>query len=393
MEDRLSIQISAEHLSRHYVLGTAEIKRAVDEVSFTFQEGERVGLIGRNGAGKTTLLQMLAGIVEPTSGRLAVDGKVTAIFTIGLGIREDLSGRENIYLEGEVLGRSRAETDRIVDEVVAFSELGSFIDQPVRTYSTGMKARLAFSTIVHIEPQILIIDEALSVGDAKFAAKASAKMRELTRKGRILIVVSHSMAAIEDMCTRCLWIEDGRVRMDGAPVDVTRAYLDEIRKADDAQLLRRFKAQDVNQSIVPGWTVGQMGWRSAEGGTKMSVSSGDAAVLVVPVYGPKEVAFHVELDIERLDGIHVLSSSSAGAGVAARTDPDGAATVEVDFGCMRLNWGIYGAKVRIGHAGQTVVARKMPFEVVNLRRHAGGRSVLVYPVEMTVEASEMERSA
>ena len=214
-----ALHITARGLEKSYPQPGAlrGAKKVLRGLSFQFAEGERIGVIGRNGAGKTTLLQLIAGIGVPTGGVLEINGHVTAIFTLGLGLREDLSGRENIFIDGELQGRSHAETAAVMAATIAFAELGEFIDRPVRTYSTGMKARLAFSMLVHIEPEILIIDEALSVGDAQFARKATAKMRELTQRGKILIVVSHSMGAIRDMCNRCLWIDGGVIRMDGTP--------------------------------------------------------------------------------------------------------------------------------------------------------------------------------
>lgn len=387
----MNMHVRVQHLSRHYPIshGTA-VKRAVDDVSFDFQEGERIGLIGRNGAGKTTLLQMLSGVIQPTSGSLEVSGKVTAIFTIGLGLREDLTGRENIYVEGEMLGRSREQTDGILEEIVAFSELGSFIDSPVRTYSTGMKARLAFSTIVHIEPEILIIDEALSVGDSKFAAKATAKMRELARKGRILIVVSHSMSAIEEMCNRCLWIENGRIRMDGPPAQVTRAYLDEVRRSDDEQLVTRFKAECRSESLADGWAVGELRWVGEVESQRTSVRTGAPTTLEVSITGRPDAEYGVELSIERLDGVPILLARSVEDGFLGRLGDDGAAAVEIDFGPMPLNWGIYRMRVLIRREGQVLATRTAPFEVVNERRQSGGRSILVYPAPLTVENAPMK---
>src|SRR5450755_2330055 len=169
---------------------------ALRDVSFEIREGERVGIIGRNGAGKTTLLSLLAGITDPLSGRVEIVGDVHAMLTIGAVLRDEATGRENIYLDGVVHGKSRENIDAHVDEVIAFSELAEFIDRPVRTYSSGMKARLAFSMGTFIEPDILIIDETLSVGDVFFSAKASRRMKEITARGRIVIVVSHALKVI-----------------------------------------------------------------------------------------------------------------------------------------------------------------------------------------------------
>jgi lipopolysaccharide transport system ATP-binding protein len=214
---------------------------AVDGVSLSIHAGERVGVIGPNGAGKTTLLKLVAGLSAPTSGEVTVRGRVTAILTLGVGLRDELTGRENVYIEGELQGRNREDVDRVIDTVVEFADLGEFIDLPVLTYSTGMKARLAFAAAVHVDPEILLIDEALSVGDAAFAIKARRKVRELCTRGKVAVIVSHSMENIVDLCTRCLWIEGGRLRQDGDPVTVTQMYVEAVHRRDDAALLERFR--------------------------------------------------------------------------------------------------------------------------------------------------------
>lgn len=219
---------------------TSREVRALDGIDLTIAEGERVGIIGPNGAGKTTLLSLMAGITKPTSGTIDVDGDVHAMLTIGAVLREDLTGRENIYLDGAVHGRSKADVDEVAERVIAFSELGEFIDRPVRTYSSGMKARVAFSMGAFINPDILIIDETLSVGDAFFSQKATQRMREIAASGRIVVVVSHGLGSIVEMCSRCIWIDHGRVVMDGSPKEVTQAYETSIREADEQQLLRKF---------------------------------------------------------------------------------------------------------------------------------------------------------
>lgn len=172
-----------------------------------------------------------------------------------MGLREHASGRENIYIDGEVQGKSRVEIDAVIDEIIEFAELGEFIDMPVRTYSTGMKSRLAFAMISCLEPEILIIDEALSAGDAKFSAKATRKIQEICAKGRIVILVSHSMASIQSMCNRCLWIDQGKIVMDGLPDQVCKAYIDAVRSEDEAKLLERFRDEASTRFSLDGWDV------------------------------------------------------------------------------------------------------------------------------------------
>jgi lipopolysaccharide transport system ATP-binding protein len=230
-----------------------ESKLAVDNVTLSLREGDRLGIVGRNGAGKSTLLHMIASIADPTSGEIQIEGKVTSIMTLGLGLREELSGRENIYVDGGIHGKTREDIDKLIDRVIEFSELGKFMEYPVRTYSTGMKARLAFSMIAHVDPEILIIDEALSVGDAAFSVKATKRIREICEKGKIVILVSHGMQAIRDICNRCIYLKDGKIVMDGSPTEVTNAYIDEVRAEDEAALVAKFEDQVGNRSWADGY--------------------------------------------------------------------------------------------------------------------------------------------
>jgi lipopolysaccharide transport system ATP-binding protein len=375
------LSIEARELCKHYELAHGQAKKAVDNVSFRLAEGERLGVIGRNGAGKTTLLQLLAGISGPTGGRLDIHGKVTAIFTLAVGLRDDLTGRENIYIEGELQGRSRQEIAAKIDEIVDFAELAEFIDRPVRTYSTGMKARLAFSTIVHVEPEILIIDEALSVGDARFSAKATRKMKELTRRGRILILVSHAMAAVTDMCTRCIWMDQGTIRLDGAPAEVTEAYLEEVRRTDDALLTERFRREIVHEQCLPGWDVEALAMHSSEGIESAGLVTGEPASLVADLACAPGATLRASVRVERLDGLVVVDSRSP-AGPALRADAAGRARLRLDFGLLRLNHGFYRALLEVHGPGGLAARRSTLFEVSNPRPHPGGRPVLAYPAAL-----------
>jgi ABC-type polysaccharide/polyol phosphate transport system ATPase subunit len=210
---------------------------AVDNINLDLKAGTRLGIIGQNGAGKSTFLAMLAGLLKLTSGAVEVTGKVTAIMTLGVGLKEELSGRENIYIDGELLGKSRQQIDAYIEDIIAFAELGDYIDMPVRTYSTGMKSRLSFSMLTIIEPEILIIDEALSAGDVFFARKASEKIKALCDKGSIVILVSHGMKTIKEMCNRCIWLEKGKIIADDSPETVVKQYLKDAEKRTNIKKL------------------------------------------------------------------------------------------------------------------------------------------------------------
>jgi lipopolysaccharide transport system ATP-binding protein len=198
---------------------------ALRDVSFEVRRGEVVGVVGRNGAGKSTLLKILSRITEPTLGHAEIHGRVASLLEVGTGFHQELTGRENIYLNGSVLGMKRAEIDRVRDEIVAFAGVERFIDTPVKRYSSGMYLRLAFAVAAHLRPEILLVDEVLAVGDAEFQRKCLGKMGEVAREGRTVLFVSHNLGAITRLCGRALWIEDGRLALDGEATDAVASYL------------------------------------------------------------------------------------------------------------------------------------------------------------------------
>lgn len=197
---------------------------ALDDVSFEVKHGEVVGIIGRNGAGKSTLLKILSRITEPTRGYVDIYGRVAALLEVGTGFHQELTGRENVYLNGAILGMSRREIDRKFDEIVDFSGVEKFIDTPVKHYSSGMGLRLGFAVAAHLEPEILVVDEVLAVGDAQFQKKCLGKMSDVASEGRTVLFVSHNMAAVSSLCQRGILIEAGKVTADGDVADVINAY-------------------------------------------------------------------------------------------------------------------------------------------------------------------------
>ena len=197
---------------------------ALDHVSFRVEKGETLGLIGRNGAGKSTMLKIISGILKPTTGSVACRGNVVPMLELGSGFDMDLTGKENIFLNGAILGYSEAFLLEKYDEIVDFSELGGFIETPIRNYSSGMLARLAFSIATVVKPEILIVDEILSVGDAQFQEKSKARMLELMGGGTTVLFVSHSVQQIQEICSRVLWLEQGQVKMLGNAKEVCDAY-------------------------------------------------------------------------------------------------------------------------------------------------------------------------
>jgi teichoic acid transport system ATP-binding protein len=198
---------------------------AIKNVSFEVRNGTSMGIIGSNGAGKSTLMRAMAGILPPTSGSIEVWGRASTLLALGVGFNQSLSGRENIILGGLAAGLSRREVEERADEVAEWTELGDFIDMPMRTYSSGMSARVGFSVAVHMKPDILMIDEALSTGDAHFREKANAKMAELRDSARAMFLVSHGLGSIKEMCNEAIWLDRGTLMMRGEPAKVVNAYM------------------------------------------------------------------------------------------------------------------------------------------------------------------------
>jgi ABC-type polysaccharide/polyol phosphate transport system ATPase subunit len=197
---------------------------ALADVSLRVEAGERVGVIGRNGAGKSTLFRLIARVLPPSAGRVVVVGRIAPILELGLGFHGELTGRENVMIQGTLLGFSRDQIRARMEEIVAWAELQDFIDSPIRTYSTGMAARLAFAVATDVDPDILLVDETLSVGDEKFQRKCKDRMDGLRGRGKTVMLVSHSTEQIRNFCDRAVWLHHGRVVSDGSAADVTRAY-------------------------------------------------------------------------------------------------------------------------------------------------------------------------
>lgn len=199
---------------------------ALNQISFSIAKGETIGFVGRNGAGKSTLLKILTGVLQPTRGAVRVNGKVSALLELGAGFNMEFTGRENIYLNAKIMRVSKKEMDSRIDEILSFADIGEYIDQPVKTYSSGMFVRLAFAVAIHVDPDILIVDEALAVGDTRFQLKCMEKFSEFQKKGKTILFVSHDINMIKRFCDRTIWLNQGRVVMDGPTDQVTDIYTD-----------------------------------------------------------------------------------------------------------------------------------------------------------------------
>ncbi|GLI56781.1 teichoic acid ABC transporter ATP-binding protein [Propionigenium maris DSM 9537] len=198
--------------------------KALNDVSFEIKHGKKIGLIGSNGSGKSTLLRMLAGTMAQDSGELKIDTESVSLMALGVGFEGELSGRENIYINGLLLGYSKAQIDEKLEEIIEFSELEGFIENPIKTYSSGMKSKLSFAIAAHIEPELLLIDEIFSVGDAKFRKKSEAKIMSLIHDERTVVMVSHNMGILERLCDEVIWLEKGKIKMQGEAKKVLEEY-------------------------------------------------------------------------------------------------------------------------------------------------------------------------
>lgn len=224
---------------------------SLKDVSFKVKKGETVGIIGRNGAGKSTLLQLICGTLNPTAGSIYTDGRIAALLELGSGFNVDFTGRENVFMNGALLGLSKEEIEAKFDAIAAFADIGHFLDQPVKIYSSGMFARLAFSVAVHVDPSLLIVDEALSVGDMAFQEKSITRMKEIRESGTSILFVSHSLSAVRNFCDRAVWLENGRLRADGERLRICDDYQREVERE-----LRREQpvvaAPQAGASVSPG---------------------------------------------------------------------------------------------------------------------------------------------
>jgi lipopolysaccharide transport system ATP-binding protein len=250
---------------------------ALRNVSFEIKPGEVLGVIGRNGAGKSTLLKILSRITEPTEGRARICGRVASLLEVGTGFHGELSGRENIFLNGAILGMTKAEIQRQFDQIVAFAEVEKFLDTPVKRYSSGMYVRLAFAVAAHLQPEILVVDEVLAVGDMEFQKRCLGRMREVSRGGRTVLFVSHNMAVIGSLCSRCLLLQRGRLEQEGPALEVIAAYGNSSRGSQAGALdLRNAPRRGTGAARAKALRI-----LNAKGDPVQRVSLGDPVQLVI----------------------------------------------------------------------------------------------------------------
>jgi len=313
---------------------------ALQDVSFEIKQGEVVGIIGRNGAGKSTLLKILSRITKPTTGRAEIYGRVGSLLEVGTGFHPELTGRENIYLNGAILGMTRREIDRKFDEIVAFSEMEQFLDTPVKHYSSGMYVRLAFAVAAHLEPEILVVDEVLAVGDAQFQKKCLGKMGDVAQSGRTVLFVSHNMAAIQRLCEYSIWLDNGRIMMFGNTPHVLDSYLSKIGiEATNAYLGNVPRSNPVfgnRARLIECYTVNEHGERIA------LFKFGEALKVVIGLEALddlSDISFTLGIDSSLDYRLTTVLSEDAGAIFSVRKGEK--ILVTIDFPSLRLKPGRY----------------------------------------------------
>ena len=317
---------------------------ALKDVSFEIKQGDRVGIIGRNGAGKSTLLKILSRITEPTEGRIDINGRVASLLEVGTGFHPELTGRENIYLNGAILGMGRAEIRRKFDEIADFAEVERFLDTPVKRYSSGMYVRLAFAVAAHLDPEILIVDEVLAVGDAQFQKKCLGKMKDVGKEGRTVIFVSHQMSAIENLCTTSIVLRQGEIHYSGDIKSSIQKYLDDSDKSDRECSVRNIKRSGTGDIKITDFSV-----ETTSGNRLASVACGQDIVLVFDYEisiskNPKNISVGFSLHNSRGDMLSILYSEYCGE-VFSDLEKSGRICCQInDFPC---SMGRYQIKVRV----------------------------------------------
>lgn len=334
---------------------------ALDEVSFELRRGEVLGLVGRNGAGKSTLLQAICGTLTPSAGTVSVQGRVAALLELGAGFNPEFSGRDNIYMNASVLGLSRAEIDERYEAIVDFSGVRDFIDQPVKTYSSGMYVRLAFSIATSVDPDILVIDEALSVGDGAFSRKSFDRIMQLKEGGATILFCSHSTYQVEALCSRAIWVEKGRIRMDGPSAAVSAAYSQSLMTDVPAGVPAAVReGASVAAGFTPAAAQGQArlvkvsASSGDQSGAQLSLESGESNLLIEvafnadPALPAPTLGYEIQTDIGQtvtsgatlIDGV-LLDRDSAGNGLVRLEIPRlpllrGRYFISLYLGCERM---------------------------------------------------------
>ena len=327
-----------------------ETLQALDGVSFDVPAGRTFGIIGRNGSGKSTMLKLIAGIGKPTSGAVRVHGRVSALIEVGAGFHPEISGRENVFINGMMLGLSRKTIAERFDEIVAFAELEGFIDAPVKTYSSGMYMRLGFAVAINVDPDVLLVDEVLAVGDQAFTHKCLAKFDEFRKRGRTILIVTHSLDMVARFCDDALWLDRGQVRGRGAPQQVIDAYLTEIARSEH-------EPQPVPTELRGAVQIAEVQLVSSDSARTTLVASGDSLQIRVTLSAAAPVEeVVVGFGIFSADGVLCCSANTLTDGMLP-AELTGTAVVTCAIDRLDLVAGTYALDVAVHGPDDTILAR------------------------------------
>ena len=318
-----------------------EERKVLQGISFKVRKGEAIGLVGHNGCGKSTTLKLLTRIMYPDSGEIIMRGRVSSLIELGAGFHPDMSGRENIYINASIFGLSRKEIDERLHNIIEFSELEQFIDNPVRTYSSGMYMRLAFSVAINVNADILLIDEILAVGDANFQNKCFRKLKEIKKSGTTIVIVSHSLGQIEQICERSIWINDGKIQAEGNPYEVHPEYLrymddrrngEEEGEEEETKKVERSHGHAYIENVI---------MTNKQGNEVKKFQTGEDIKFLFEIKAKQTVReVHVGVSVVREDGVYCYGTNTANDGIAYIV-VEGAATLELTLNNISLLPGRY----------------------------------------------------
>jgi lipopolysaccharide transport system ATP-binding protein len=363
--------LEIDHVSKRYAVGARHgwLRRrrpedeiwALRDVSLRVGPGESVGLIGHNGAGKTTLLRLLAGISHPTRGQVRTTGRVASLINLGAGFHPELTGGENILLNGVILGLSRREVKARFDEIVEFADLGAYLDTPLKRYSSGMYARLGFAVAAHVDPDVLLVDEVLSVGDVAFQDRSIRKMLSFRDGGRAILFVSHNLSAVEMMCPRTIWLDQGVIRKAGPTAEVIRAYIDAVDEALISETTRSGGSIDQTEDQTDAIAVIDATLHDRHGRTTTDFEYGDALRVKLSCIARRDVE-HVQCSLTVRGDYGPLFTATSDHFASWRS---GAHDLECVFDSLPLLPGLYRVEVQVRHAATR--AWPLPYAIAAFR--------------------------
>jgi lipopolysaccharide transport system ATP-binding protein len=405
----VTIAITVDHVSKKFMLGQSgsgtmlretvsnmfrsawtrrqaeerKILWALRDIDFRVNTGEVLGIVGRNGAGKSTLLKILSRITRPSSGSIHVRGKVASLLEVGTGFHEELTGRENIYLSGCILGMSKKRIDAKLDEIVAFSEIEQFIDTPIKRYSSGMKTRLGFAVAANLESDILIVDEVLAVGDGEFQRKCLKAMSGLPSTGRTVLFVSHNLAAVHSLCSRAIWIDRGRMKEEGATSEVIKSYLADFSTRDDVV---RDLREVTDRSGTGDIRFTKIEILSADRGGPAAIRCGDSFVVRLSYDAKRDVVEPIfGIDIQTSLGITVAQLHTYNSGFVIPAVRAGPGHIDVRIEDLNLLPGRYILSLfvaNLGHLYHDVLPNCTAIEVQTSNRYGLMRGINQSPIVM-----------